>query len=158
MTLRVEFFSPAIKNSRFLVYESGVRENYMTNRNIKPFSRKIDLYGGDRSIAVGGYWNLELYDPQGFFSETGIFSPDLRSVVATVTLGERVVFVGRAEKINHKSKDGGLLTSIQLRDIVDDLVAQRVEGIVTDAVEEEVFVAQTFLSFYSGTIWNSNRS
>ena len=146
MAVRIEIFSTSLTGGRTVVYESGDPAPALMNNNRPPIARRIDLYGGNRSLATGSTWSMPLYDPEGIFSEDGLLYPNFRETLLSACIGDRVVCLGRPLKVSHSSATTGAITTIQWRDLVDDLVAQRVDGIDTDddTADQEI-VAQTSL-------------
>ena len=142
---RLEIFAPSLAAGSQIVYESGVTGSALVNRSLRPISRRVDLYGGNQALATGASWNMQVYDPQGVYSEDGLFWPDFRRALLVASVDDRVVFLGAATGISHQASTMGAVTTITWRDLVDDLVAQRVEGIDSDQAGGQVVIAQTSL-------------
>ena len=145
MTARIEIYSPSLTTGSIVVYESGDPAPSLIKSSWQPIARRVDLYGGNRSIATGSIWSMKLYDPQGIYGEDGLFYPNFREVLLVAYVNDRVVFLGRPLKISHSSTSAGAITTIQWRDLVDDLVAQRIDGIDSDDTGNQDIVAQTSL-------------
>ena len=142
---RVEIYAPSITRGSHVVYDSGLPNQAMLTGSPQSFSRRIDLYGGNRSLATAGAWQMKLFDPEGLYSEDGLFWPNLREALVVASISGRVVFLGSAVKVSHTGNKAGVITAIHWRDLVDDLAAQRVEGIPTGETEGQVIIAQTTL-------------
>ena len=140
--LRLSVQAPTLTEPLTLYETGGVGLIY--ERGISAIVRKVDLYTGRDSVASAGTLRTAVDNRDGLFSPDGMFAPQWRDVlIAGVVNGVAVIFVGRAERIAEGT--AGLQATIHWRDLVDDFLAQQVEG-VPSRCDNASIVASTELT------------
>ena len=143
MTLRIEVRGPGLTSGPLVLYETG--EQGLIFGRPGAISRRVDIYSGRDVLASGGSWTTTLHDPDGLFAPDGLFGQDWREVTITAAIDTRLVFVGRADQILTPAGGAGQRTQVRWRDLVDNFLAQPVDGVDPDQADLRI-VARTTLA------------
>lgn len=139
MALLLTVHAPTIGGSLTL-YETGAMETgRLYPQGIGSVVRRVDLYTGRDSVASAGVVRTRLDNRDGLFSPDGIFAPQWRDVILLARIDNRVAFAGRAERIREGT--AGVQVTVDWRDLVDDLLAQQVDGVTRRAMDTDVLAA-----------------
>lgn len=126
MALCIEIHAPTLTDP-LLVYETGNSDSRLYAGGIGSISRQTDLYTGTDAVASAGIVKTSVDNRDGLLSPDGCFAPDWREVFLTAQIDDRPIFVGRA--VNIREGVAGVRVDIHWRDLVDDFLAQQIEGI-----------------------------
>ena len=144
MTARLTVFAPVLDGGRLVVYETGEASPRLYPDSLSSIARKVDLYTGRDAVASAGLMKTVLDNRDGLFSPDGVFAPRWRDVAIVAEIDDRIVFIGRAESTSESVV--GAKVSIGWRDLVDDLLAQQVEGIPSRIAGADVLASTTLTS------------
>ena len=144
MALTLTVYAPTLTGGSLVVYETGVASTRLYPESLSSVARKVDLYTGRDALASAGLVRTILDNRDGLFSPDGVFAPRWREVALVAEVDSRVVFVGRAETTDESTV--GAKASIGWRDLVDDLLAQQVEGVPSRIAGADVLASTTLVS------------
>ena len=144
MALTLTVYAPTLTGGRLVIYESGEPSPRLYPDSLSSIARKVDLYTGRDAIASAGVLKTVLENRDGLFSPDGVFAPRWRDVAIVAEVDDRIVFIGRAETTDESVV--GAKASIGWRDLVDDLLAQQVEGIPSRIAGADVLASTTLVS------------
>ena len=141
MTLVVTIHSPLVTGGEIEIYRTGASGSARLFRGSSPVVRRADVFTGSQSVASAGTWSMEVSDPDGVFSPTGIFSRWDEATVS-VSIDAQPVFIGKPETVQTSGRAAGLKSRIVWRDLVDELLTRQVDGIRSQAREGLIVIAQ----------------